>query len=146
MARYDVTAIGSKLTLISALFPAGFVISEGSDDVPLWDVSCTPFGETSVGLNCDQIDNKSPSVYTITVGVIPNSRSDRNLKKMVAMNRAQGTNVTVDIIQGILVEPSGDKQMFPNLNMVEGALTNTPNSNGRFQTRTYTFKGVNQIF
>lgn len=146
MGNYDITSIGSKITLISTLFPDGLVLSEASDEVSLWDIKCTAFAETTVGANCDQINHKVPSVYTITIGLVPNSPSDINMKKLVAWNRPNGSTVNIDFIQGILVEPFGQKWMFPNLNLTEGALANTPLTNGRFEPNVYVFKGVSQAY
>lgn len=145
MAQYDVTAVGSKLVFITALFPAGMTISEGSDDVPLFDVVCTPFGDVTAGVNGDGISHKMPSVYTITVGVIANSPSDKNLRKVTAMNRPQGNGVTIDFIQCSYVEPDGTSVAFANLTQTNGALANRANPNGKFETRVYEFKGVTQV-
>lgn len=146
MGNHDITSIGSKVTLITALFPDGIVFSEASDEVAIWDIKCTPFGETTAGANNDQINHKMPSVYTITIGLIPNSQSDLNMKKITAWNRPNGSTVNIDFIQGVLVEPSGNKSIFPNLNMTEGALANSPTTTGKFAANIYVFKGVNQAY
>lgn len=146
MSNYDITSIGSKITLRTMQFPEGLVLSEASDEVAIWDIKCTPFGETTVGANCDQINHKVPSVYTITIGLIPNCPSDVNMKKIVAWNRPNGSTVNVDSIHGILVEPSGNKSIFPNLNLTEGALANSPTTTGKFQANVYVLKGVAQVY
>lgn len=140
----DITAFGLSFTVADLLYPDGLTIKEGSDDVPLISCDNPEFGKVNVGLNGHKISWVHSSVYTVTVAVIPNTDTDRKLKAMVAYNRPQvGGSANIDSIQGVLTEGvSGEKTVFADMTMTSGAITNVTTTEGRFETRTYTFSGT----
>lgn len=143
--NYDITAIGTTVTFMHPLFEGGVVLSDASDDVEFIAVSRPKFGATSVGLNLDQINHKVPSIYQLTISVIPNGNSDRILQKITSYSRPQGEVVNIDFPNAVVTEPSGNKVIFPNLNMEEGEISNSTAINGRFKTKTYVWGGATVI-
>lgn len=146
MATGDVTAAGSKITIVDLLFPQGFVIDEASDDVALISVDNPTFATVAAGLNGHKISWNHASVYTITIGVIPNSQSDENLKAIARWTRIQQGNIAnVDSIQAIFTERDGTKTVFADCTMTEGAICNSVTTEGRYETRQYVLQGTVQV-
>lgn len=141
----DITAIGTKITLIDLLFPQGITLTQAPADGTFWEVDNSTIANVSVGLNCHQISWSTPNVITIRISVIPNSEDDRNLKAMASYARPQSVTPNIDSVQICKQELNGSKSIYGDFKMTEAPMDNTANADGSFATRTYTFQGVPKV-
>lgn len=142
---FDITAIGTKITIVDLLFPAGITLTQAPQDGTFWEVDNVTIANVMVGLNGNQISHSVPSVITLRISVIPNSDDDKNLKAMAAYNRPQGMSFNADYIQIYKQEANGSKSIYGDFKMTEVPMDNSANADGSFSTRTYTFSGVSKV-
>lgn len=142
---YDITSIGTKITIIDLLYPQGITITNAPQDGTFISVSNVPIKNVMVGLNGNQISHGVQSVITIELSVIPNSDDDIKLKAIAAFNRPQGVIYNEDSIQIYIQEGSGRKSIYGDFVLTDSPIDNVANTDGSFATRTYTFQGVIKV-
>lgn len=144
----DITAIGSKITFVSAAFAGkGLVVTNAPDSDAFFSIDAVDINEVAVGLNCHKISWALPNKLRITVSVIPNSEDDQNMQKMFHWNRTQGMAVNTDSIQiGITETGKSEPEIYGDFSLVNGSPANTAEASGRFSNKQYVFEGVTRVF
>lgn len=142
----DVTAAGSKVTIICALYPMGFVIDEAADDVAFCSIDSLEKAQVRAGLNGHKIGWEHSSVYQVSIAIIPNTQSDQRLEEIMTLSRIQQGNLTnVDSIQIVYTTRSGKQYVFADTTMTTGRIAPSTTTEGRYETQGYIFQGVAQV-
>lgn len=143
----DITAIGSKITVMSAALPAGKTFTNAPDSDSFFTIDAVDIAQVEVGLNCHKISWALPNKLRITVSLIPNSEDDKDMQKMFWYDRPQGMAANIDSVQISIAETGKDTpEIYGDFTLVSGSPANTAESNGRFSNKQYVFEGVTRVF
>lgn len=142
----DATAAGSKVTIICALYPDGFVVDEAADDVAFVAINSLEKAQVRAGLNGHKVGWEHATVYEVALAVIPNSTSDQRLEEVMAWSRIQQGNMSnIDSIQLVYTTRTGKKYVFADTTMTTGRIAPSTTTEGRYETQGYVFQGVTQV-
>ncbi|MFY3127633.1 phage tail fiber protein [Achromobacter xylosoxidans] len=138
---YDTSAIGVALRCVaSESFPAGFTITEFSDDADPFDIPAIDIATPAMNVNGDLVVFSAPTPITITISVIPGSDADNNLAVIFEANRAaKNKRHARDEITLVGTYPDGSSLKLSEGKMTNGMPGNSPASAGRIKSKTYTF-------
>lgn len=141
MSLNNVTGFGFVLHLIASnTFPAGFTVTQASDDADAVDFPSVKFADAVMGVNGDPIVWNKAVMSPMTLSVIPGSLDDLNLQALAKANRvAQGKSSAYDTITATLVYPDKSVVTLTNGVMTDAQFGKGIGSNGRLKTHTYTF-------
>ena len=143
----DITAIGSKITIMSAALPAGKTFTNAPDSDAFYTIDAVDINEVAVGLNCHKISWALPNKLRITVSLIPNSEDDKDMQKMFWLDRPQSMAANIDSVQIAITETGKDSsEIYGDFSLVSGSPANTAEASGRFSNKQYVFEGVTRIF
>ena len=138
---HNVSATGIKMRLVASLtFPAGFDITQFSDDGDTLNSENIAIAETAPALNGDLVAGSKPNVIPFTVSVLPDTDEDRNLSILWNVNRIGKNKVAVqDVITIVVTYPNGDQTILSSGVMVSGPALNSGTAEGRLKTKEYEF-------
>lgn len=138
---HNVSATGIKMRLVASLtFPAGFDITQFSDDGDPLNSENLAIAETAPALNGDLVAWSKPNVIPFTVSVLPDTDEDRNLSILWNVNRIGKNKVAVqDVITIVVTYPNGDQKILSSGVMVSGPALNSGTAEGRLKTKEYEF-------
>lgn len=143
----DISGFGLSVTLIaSETFPVGITITEFADDADPFDTPSRQISDVAMGLNGDLVSWKTPNIYQLTLNVIPNSESDKNLA-MLAFTNSIGKNKSPvnDIISAVVSYPDGKTTKYINGTLTDAMDENSVGSSGRLKSKTYIFKFEDRV-
>lgn len=140
MPTYNTTTSGLSVRLIASLkYPAGFTITAFATDADPLDFPEVTIGEGTMNLNGDMVANKTPSVYPVSISVIPGSDDDANLDLLFQANMPKRF-AQMDDITMIVSYPDG------SVRTALGGICNAfqsgrgVNANSSAKSRTYKFQ------
>lgn len=137
----DVSAFGAEVALVASnTFPAGFVISQWSNDADPFDFPSVKIGDVAMGVNGDLISWNRAVPLVATVNVIPGSDDDQNLSILAEANRVgQGKNGANDVIAITVIYPDGSTYTFTQGKITDATFGKSASGEGRLKTRPYVF-------
>lgn len=149
----DISAVGTKIRFSGAI---DLTISEFSDEGTPFDAPDIDASENKKNLNGTMISSRTPAVYPFSVTVIPNSKSDLALAKLLMKSSIQPGGVTevgnlyVDCVISIpatygsgegSAEASGARDYtYTKARIKSGPTGPSSSDTGRMSARTYTFE------
>ena len=149
----DISTVGAKIRFSGAI---NLTISEFSDEGTPFDAPDIDASENRKNLNGTMISSRTPSVYPFSVTVIPNSKSDIALSKLLMKSSIQPGGLTavgdlyVDCVITVPAtygsgaganEASGTHDYIYTKARIKGGPTGpTSSAEGRMGARTYTFE------
>ena len=138
---HNESATGIKMRLVASLtFPAGFDITQFSDDGDPLHSENLAIAEPAPALNGDLVAWSKPNVIPFTVSVLPDTDEDRNLSILWNVNRIGKNKVAVqDVITIVVTYPNGDQKILSSGVMVSGPALNSGTAEGRLKTKEYEF-------
>lgn len=138
---HNISAFGLAITLVaSKTFPNGVVLDEFADDADPLDVPEINIADAAMGPNGDLVLWNKPTPIEITINVVPNSVSDRNLAILFEANRiSRGKSGAQDNVSFKAVYPNGDVKGLSSGTIRAGAPMPSGNSSGRLKSRSYKF-------
>lgn len=137
----NISVFGLVVTLVaSKTFPSGTVIDQFADDADPLDIPEIQIADAAMGPNGDLVLWGKPTPIEITLNVVPNSDSDRNLAILFEANRlARGKTSAQDNVSITAVYPNGDVRGVANGTIKTGAPMPSGTAAGRLKTRSYKF-------
>jgi tail fiber protein gp32 len=137
----DVSGFGSLINIVATnTFPAGFVVTQFSDDADAFDVEAIDIAAGTMGVNGDLIKAAKASPLPFTVAVIPGGADDVNLSILFEANRVgQGKFSAQDIINATIIYPNGTTRILSGgfcLNFMPGI---SVAGSGRQKTKPFKF-------
>ena len=152
----DISTVGASISIkCPALGSNGFIlIDEFSDEGTPFDCPDVDLSENAKNLNGEMISSRKPSVYSVSVTVIPGTDQDRELAKLFHKSALYKGNVTpiADLIVSSLtinipkIDGSGEdvvstrKYTFSNGRAKTGPTGPSSSAEGRQAARTYNFE------
>jgi hypothetical protein len=138
----DVSGFGFTLAInASVTFPAGFPVTQFSNDVDPADFPAVKIGDVVMGLNGDLISWAKAAVLPMTISVIPGSPDDMNLQILAQANRVgQGKISNYDVINVTAVYPDGSTVILTDGKITDATFGRAILAEGRQKTRPYTFQ------
>ena len=143
----DIGALGSSVTIIAVpTFPQGIVIRDFASDTDPLVVDDVEVTNTEVGVNGDVVSWHRATTIPVTLSVIPNGESDKNLQILVNANRGAKNKVaTNDDITMIVASPDGTMETYTGGVITSGKIGKSIGSDGKVRTGTYSFVFANKI-
>lgn len=143
----DISGIGLKVNILATqTFPQGFEVTEFADDADPLSFPETQIADYGMGVNGDLVVWSRPVPLEVTLNVIPNTEADKNLTILLDMNRvAKGKVFVQDIVKLVATYPDGSQKILTNGKIVAGQVSNSVQSAGRLQTRSYRFVFENKV-
>jgi hypothetical protein len=125
----------------SRTFPAGFLVSELADDADLLDIPPVQIAEGSMGGNGDAVKWSRGNLIKLTINVIPNSESDRNLSVLANANRVGKNKTSADdeITMTVINSQSGKSTTYINGFLTDAPFGDSVASNTKIKTKAYSF-------
>ena len=121
-------------------FPTGFKVTEFPEDVDPVAVSTVAITEFAMGVNGDLIIWRTPKPNEITIGVIPNSDTDKNIQILFDADRNAKDKVGVKNVVNMMINyPDGKQKVFGVGAIVEGMPANSVSGSGRIASKTWRF-------
>ncbi len=137
----DISTAGSGITIFSLTsFPMGFRLSSFADDADSLSVEQTEVSgfEKLYDGNIFAFDKTSPIM--LTVGVIPNTEDDINLKILLQKRKSNPTFLSLpDTITMVISYADGGRNVLSNGVMVSGSIADSMQSGGRKKSNSYSF-------
>lgn len=149
----DISTVGAKIRFSGAI---NLTISEFSDEGTPFDAPDIDVSENKKNLNGTMISSRTPAVYPFSVTVIPNSKSDIALSKLLMKSSIQPGGLTavddlyVDCVITVPAtygsgagadEASGARDYtYTKARIKSGPTGPTSSAEGRMGARTYTFE------
>lgn len=91
---FDISAVGSQVIIKTRHDKIGTInITHFSDEGTPFECPDVDFSTNQKNLNGDMISSRTPSVYTVSVTVIPGSKEDQQLTMFAQANALQPSNV-----------------------------------------------------
>lgn len=137
----DVSGFGSIVNIIAtSTFPAGFPITQFSDDADAFDFASVKIGDAAMGLNGDLITWAKAVPLPGTISCIVGSDSDIALQ-LIAKNNlvGKGKANANDIITITVIYPDDTTVTFTGGKMTDAMFGKSATSAGRLKTRAYSF-------
>ncbi len=137
----DISGFGIRVNVVASItFPNGFDLTQFADDVDPFDLPSIQIRDKAMGLNGDLIVWSKANPLPLTLGVIPGSDDDKNMKVLFEANRVgKGKRGVRDVITVTAVYPDET-----TLTLSEGTITDGPPgrgvaSSGRIKSNAYQF-------
>lgn len=137
----DISGFGIRVNIVASVtFPNGFDLTQFADDVDPFDLPSIQIRDKAMGLNGDLITWSKANPLPLTLGVIPGSEDDQNMKVLFEANRVgKGKRGARDVITVTAVYPDET-----TLTLSEGVITDGPPgkgvaSSGRIKSNAYQF-------
>lgn len=137
----DVSGFGAVINIIADnTFPAGFVVTEFSNDVDPFDMAAVKIADVAMGVNGDLIKWAKAVPLTMVLSVIPGSADDVNLQILADANRvAQGKVSASDTITATVYYPDGSSVQYAPGSITDAAFGKSLSGEGRLKTKVYSF-------
>lgn len=148
----DISAVGASVTIVGG--GKTITITEFSDEGTPFECPDVDLSTNQKNLNGQMISSRTPSVYTVSVTVIPGSTNDRDLQQLAQMAALMPGSVNpigsfkIDSI--VLGIPAVNGSAAGNLKTITYKWTNgrmksastgpSTSADGRLASRTYTFE------
>lgn len=157
----DISAVGSKIYIKMATGDRSLEITEFSDEGTPFECPDVDVSTNAKNLNGQMISSRTPSTYSISVTVIPNSYADAWLTKRMSEAALQPGNVVpiedliVDTIQLTIPNINGSAEInssaqgnnvkgrtftWANGRMKSGPTGPSTSAEGRLAARTFVFE------
>jgi hypothetical protein len=137
----DISTAGSGITIFSLTsFPMGFLLSSFADDVDSLSIEETEVSgfEKLYDGTIFAYDKTSPVL--LTVGIIPNTEDDINLKILLQKRKSNPTFLALpDTITMVISYPDGGRNVLSGGVMVKGSIADSMASAGRKKSNSYSF-------
>lgn len=132
---------GSLIQIVASItFPAGFSVTNFSDDADPFDLPTLQITDKTMGVNGDLITWTVAKPVIIAINVIPDSDSDRNLSILFEANRAARNKfVARDIITMSTIYPDGSSTILSTGKCTDFNPSKSLAGSGRLKTRNYMF-------
>lgn len=145
--KIDISGSKSKITIISVpTFPQGLVIEEFATDTDPLVFDEMQIAETEVGVNGDVATYQKPALINVTLSVIPNSESDKNLQILFNSNRSAKNKVsTKDDITMVVAYTDGKIVTLSGGTIMTGVPANSITQDSKLATKSYRFNFANII-
>lgn len=137
-----ITGVNSSLRVVASVtFPAGFTVTEWADDADAIDITVKDIAEGAMGAGANMVVWNVPKNIEMTINVIPDSNSDRNLQLLAQANTAVANKlVAKDVITATYVnQNSGAIQTFSNGALTKAAPANSVAQSSRLKSKQYSF-------
>ena len=148
----DISAVGASVTIVAG--GKTITITEFSDEGTPFECPDVALSTTQKNLNGQMISSRTPSVYTVSVTVIPGSTNDRDLQQLAQKAALMPGSVnpigSLKIDSIVLGIPSVNGSAAGNLKTIAYKWTNgrmksaptgpSTSADGRLASRTYTFE------
>jgi hypothetical protein len=137
----DISTAGSGLTIFSVnSFPMGFRLSSFADDADSLVIEPTMVSgfEKLYDGTIFGFDKTSPIL--LSVGVIPNTDDDINLKILLQTRKSNPTYISLlDTVTMVISYPDGGRNVLSGGVMLGGSIADSMLSGGRKKSNTYSF-------
>lgn len=137
----DISAFGTGITIVAtSSFPVGFQLSSFADDEDPLNVENTEVSgyEKLYDGSIFTFDKTSPLLCS--VGVMPNTDDDINLKILLQMRKSSARLLPLpDVTSMIICYPDGGKVAMSNGTMLSGPLADSLTAQGRKKGNVYHF-------
>ena len=146
----DISTVGATITISTA--SGTITIKEFSDEGTPFDGGGVTVSQNQKNLNGTMISSRTPSVYPVTLSVIPGSDADFELTELVQKSAIQpgGVSAISDIVIGSLIidvpgiDESGQSTSrsytYENGRIKQGPLGPGTSAQGRQSARTFQFE------
>lgn len=137
----DVGGFGSSINIIATTtFPAGFTMTQFSDDTDAFDIPPVQNADDAMGANGDLVVWSTPKPIEMTVSAIPGSDDDKNLQTLYEANRVgRGKSIVRDKITMTVIYPDGSKNLYSGGFIKSGMPGQSLASTGKLKSKTYVF-------
>lgn len=137
----DISTAGSGITIFSlSSFPMGFRLTSFADDVDPFSVETTEVSgfEKLYDGNIFTFDKTSPIM--LSVGVIPNTADDINLKILLQKRKGSASRISIaDDVTMVVVYPDGGRNVLSQGAILGGSIADSLTSGGRKKSNEYHF-------
>lgn len=137
----DISGFGTGITIVATTsFPVGFTLSSFADDEDPLSVENTEVSgyEKLYDGTIFTYDKTSPLL--LSVGVMPNSEDDANLKILLQMRKSSASILPLpDTTSMVICYPDGGKVAMSNGTMLSGPLADSLTAQGRKKGNVYHF-------
>lgn len=137
----DISAFGTKINIVATTsFPMGFSLSAFADDedpLSVAEVEVSGFEKLFDG-SIFTYDKTSPVL--LSVGILPNSDDDINLKVLMQMRKSTTSILPIkDVTTMIVTYPDGGRIALSEGTILSGALADSITRQGRKKGNVYHF-------
>jgi len=137
----DISTAGSGVTIFSlSSFPMGFRLTAFADDVDALNIEATEVSgfEKLYDGNIFTFDKTSPIL--LTVGIIPNTEDDINLKIMLQKRKSTSSIIPVaDDATIVIVYADGGRNVLSKGSILGGPIADSLSASGRKKSNEYHF-------
>jgi hypothetical protein len=137
----DISTAGSGITIFSLnSFPVGFQLRSFADDQEALDIEDTEVAgyERLYDGNIFAFDKTSPIL--LSVGVIPNTSDDINLKIILQKRKSNNTQLALlDTVTMVIGYADGGRVVLSEGTILGGSIADSLTSNGRKKSNRYHF-------
>lgn len=148
---FDISAVGAEVVIKTG---SGEIrITHFSDEGTPFEAPDADFSNNQKNMNGDMISSRSPSVFPVSVTVIPNTEEDVQLTRFAQKNALQPHNnvgissievLSIQLIVPALGGPGSDaadiKYTWTNGRLKSGPTGPSTSAEGRLAARTFTFE------
>lgn len=137
----DVSGFGVVVNIVADVtFPAGFTVTQFSNDADPLDMASVKIADTAMGVNGDLIKWSKAVPLPMVLSVIPGSDDDINLQILADANRVSQNKISSrDSITAVVVYPDGQLVTLTDGIITDASFGRSISSDGRQKTRVYTF-------
>lgn len=137
-----ISGFDASLRIVASVtFPGGFTVTNWADDADAIEVAVKDIAEGAMGAGGDMVVWNVPKVIEMTINVIPDSQSDKNLQLLAQANTAVANKLLAkDVITATYVNQNdGMIQTFSNGAMTKAAPANSVAQSSRLKSKQYAF-------
>lgn len=136
----NISGITNITIFASKTFPAGFNVSQFTDDTDPLDSAAIDVQSAEMGANGNLITWNSPKGIPVTIAVIPNSDDDRNLQALLNANRkTKNRRVANDVITMTVTYADESTSTLSNGAILNGNVLKGSTSDNRLKSMPYGF-------
>lgn len=137
----DISAFGTGINIVATTsFPYGFPLSQFADDedpISIEDLEVSGFEKLYDG-SIFTFDKTSPVL--LSVGVMPNTDDDANLKILMQMRKSSQHILPLpDTTSMVITYPDGGRVILSNGTILKGAIADSITAQGRKKGNVYHF-------
>jgi len=137
----DISSAGSGITIFTlSSFPMGFRLTSFADDTDSLNVEATEVSgfEKLYDGNIFTFDKTSPIM--LSVGIIPNTEDDINLKILLQKRKSNTSNISLaDAVTMVIGYSDGGRNVLSKGAILGGAIADSLSPTGRKKTNEYHF-------